>query len=105
MHHSVATHTCIYLCAAQGDQPVEKQISRWRQEVFKLLLSLKQSQVAQQQQCHDQAQVQAQLQQQLTAAEDKAALLDSRLFDRRVDLDLANMKIRQTEERLEMATR
>ena len=89
----------------QSDTPLEKQISRWRQEVFKLLLTQKQAQQAHQQQSDAQAQVIGALRQQVSAGEDKAALLDSRLLDRCVDLDLTKMQARRSEEQLQQSCR
>lgn len=89
----------------QGDTPLEKQISRWRQEVFKLLLTHKQAQQAHQQQADAQAQLIGMFRQQVSAGEDKAALLDSRLLDRCVDLDLTKMLARRTEEQLHQSGR
>ena len=89
----------------QGDTSLEKQISRWRQEVFKLLLTHKQAQQAHQQQADAQAQDIGMLRQQVSAGEDKAALLDSRLLDRCVDLDLTKMQARRTEEQLQQSGR
>ena len=85
------------LLAQAEEAPLEKQIGSWRQEVFKLLLSSRQAQVAHKQQVADQALAVATLQQQLKAAEDRAMLLDGRLLDRQVDLDLASMKSNRAE--------
>ncbi len=93
-----------WLCL-QADTPLEKQLSRWRHEVFKLLLSSKQAQHAHQQQSQAQAEVIAKLQWQVIAAEDKATLLDSRLIDRHVDLDLAHVRSRRAEEQLQQSCR
>ncbi len=93
-----------WLCL-QADTPLEKQLSRWRHEVFKLLLSSKQAQHAHQQQSQAQAEVIAKLQWQVIAAEDKATLLDSRLLDRHVDLDLAHVRSRRAEEQLQQSCR
>ncbi|KAL0052868.1 hypothetical protein WJX82_008993 [Trebouxia sp. C0006] len=89
----------------QVDTPLEKQLSRWRHEVFKLLLSSKQAQHAQQQYSQAQAEVITKLQQQVISAEDKATLLDSRLLDRHVDLDLAHVRSRRAEEQLQQSCR
>ncbi len=93
-----------WLCI-QVDTPLEKQLSRWRHEVFKLLLSSKQAQHAQQQYSQAQAEVITKLQQQVISAEDKATLLDSRLLDRHVDLDLAHVRSRRAEEQLQQSCR
>ena len=89
----------------QADSPLDKQISRWRQEVFKLLLSSKQAQQAQHQQASAHAKATATLEQKLSAAEDKATLLNSHLLDRRLDLELAQKKCTRAEEQLQQATR
>ncbi|KAL0036701.1 hypothetical protein WJX79_006272 [Trebouxia sp. C0005] len=89
----------------QVDTPLEKQLSRWRHEVFKLLLSSKQAQHAHQQHSQAQAEVIAKLQQQVMLAEDKATLLDSRLLDRHVDLDLAHVRSKRAEEQLQQSCR
>lgn len=57
------------------------------------------------QQAADQAVTVARLQQQLKAAEDKAMLLDGRLLDRQVDLDLASMKSNRAEAQLQESYR
>ena len=89
----------------QAEAPIEKQIARWRQEVFQLLLSSRQAQVAHQQQAADQATAINRLEQQLKAADDKAMLLDGRLLDRQVDLDLALVKSKRAEAQLQESYR
>ncbi|KAL0031176.1 hypothetical protein WJX77_008113 [Trebouxia sp. C0004] len=89
----------------QADTPLEKQLSRWRHEVFKLLLSSKQAQHAHQQQSQAEAEVIAKLQRRVSAAENKATLLDSRLLDRHVDLDLAHVRRKRAEEQLQQSCR
>ena len=93
-----------WLCI-QVDTPLEKQLSRWRHEVFKLLLSSKQAQHAHRQHSQAQAEVITKLQQQVISAEDKAALQASRLLDRHVDLDLAYARSRHAEEQLQQSCR
>lgn len=108
--HSHVQSCCLHSChaaacnraAAQAEEaPLEKQIGRWRQEVFKLLLSSRQAQLAHKQQAANQASAVARLQQQVKAAEDKVLLLDGRLLDRQVDLDLACMKTNRAEAQLQ----
>lgn len=93
------------MCCLQAEAPVEKQIARWRQEVFTLLLYSRQAQVAHTQQEADQAMAVVKLEQQLKAAEDKAMLLDGRLLDRQVDLDLAVVKSSRAESQLQESYR
>lgn len=73
--------------------------------MFKLLLSSKQAQVAHTQQEADQSLAVVELEQQLKAAEDKAMLLDGRLLDRQVDLDLAMVKSNRAESQLQESCR
>ena len=89
----------------QADSPLEKQINRWRQEVFKLLLSNKQAERAHQQQGAAHASAIATLESKLAAAEDRATLLDSRLLDRHVDLELDLVKFNRAEDQLQQAQR
>lgn len=104
LHPSTAArHSCYSL--VQAETPIEQQISRWRQEVFKLLLSSKQAQLAYNQQAETQAATVARLEQQVTAAEDKALLLDGRLLDRQVDLDLACLRSNRAEAQLQESGR
>ena len=85
---------------AEAEAPIEKQISRWRQEVFKLLLASKQGQLVHKQHAEAQAQTVARLERELKAAEDSAMLLDKRLMDKQVDLDLACVKGNRAEAQL-----
>jgi len=103
----ICEKACLHLgcCPAQAEAPLEKQISRWRQEVFKLLLFNKQAQQAHHQQSGAQTQVIARLEQQLAAAEDQTTLLNSRVLDRCVDLDLVRMKSKRAEEQLQHSNR
>lgn len=66
-----------------------------------LLLSSRQAQVAHTQQEAGQAMAVVRLEQQLKCAEDKAMLLDGRLLDRQVDLDLAVVKSNRAEAQLQ----
>ena len=88
-------------CTAQAEAPVEKQVARWRQEVFKLLLSSRQAQVAHRQEAADQESAVARLEQRLKTGEDKAMLLEGRLLDRQVDLDLMSVKSNRAEAQLQ----
>ena len=90
---------------AQAEAPIEKQIARWRQEVFKLLLSSKQAQLAHKQQAEEHVKGIAKLEQELRAAEDGALLLEGRLVDRQVDLDLADVKSKRAEAQLQESCR
>ena len=72
------------LSADQASMPIEKQIQRWREEVFTLLLANKQGQAEHKAQAAEAEDAQKALEQQLAAAEARALLLDSRLVDRQV---------------------
>ena len=68
----------------QAGLPVEKQIMRWREEVYKLLLSNKQAQASFDAQTAAHLQAQSRLEQQVASADAKALLLEGRLADRQV---------------------
>lgn len=81
----------MHLVSAQECLPIEKQITCWRQEVFKLLLSNKQAESAFSNQAVAHAEAQTKLEQQLASAQAGILLLQGRLVDRQVSSQSHNM--------------
>lgn len=72
------------MSADQASLPIEKQIQRWREEVFKLLLANKQAEAEHRAQVATMEATQKALERQLASSEAKGLLLESRLVDRQV---------------------